>query len=757
MAPTGAETKGTVVFSKLSVVATTLVALGATAGSAWAQGDVGVGHSGWKWGNPQPQGNTLRHIEFAPGTGYAAGEFGTLLRTENGLTWTGIPTGQTAAITDLRAVDADTVIFGAGCVMRRSDDRGENFRRVPFVSREQNCPSALAAFHFPSDQTGYVVLADGSVSKTTDGGQSFGGKREVPGTAAASGGSAVPADVFFVNDTTGFALAGGALYRTTNNADTWDLEATAGAALNSVHFPDPTTGYAVGDNNTILKSTDGGDTWNPVAVPGPAQAGKLTRVRCANANVCLFSTENGDKLLRTTDGGSNVTAVDPSPRPVYAAAFATPTNAVGVGLHGTTVFSTDAGTSTATPAFGGVGDRLGAGETIDLTRIRATDANLVHAPGSRGRVGRSTDGGKSWSTVQVPTAQLITDVSFPDANTGFAVDSGDALRFTGNGGAQWTPIDIGEPPSVNSVLALDRNTAILFTDRGIYRSTAAADTSGGGTTFEAIDNAKVRRTAFSNFDRTDGQVLFAWGPTSLWTSNNRGATWRTVAGPVRRPRYSAVDFVSSRQGFALTTDGRVWTTRNGGRKWTELPGTGTNAATDLAFGDARHGYLTIPEWGEAGGAGWVLATSDAGATWRPQRISPGRMVAGGLEAPAPTSAFALGVGEGRGADLFRTDTGGDLGDVSAITVKPSTKRIRRPGAVRLTVQLAPSVSGVPVALFARSGRSTRWTLLDAGTTTAGKLTVDTRVRATTRFVAQWPGDADRNGDGSPVTTVTLKR
>ena len=717
-----------------------------------------MGHSGWKWGNPQPQGNTLNHLEFGPGVGYAAGEFGTLLRTENGLGWTGIPTGTRANITDLRAVDADTVIFGSGCVMRRSDDRGDNFRRVPFVAREQNCPSPLASFHFPTDQTGYVVLADGSVSKTTDGGQSFGGKREIPGTQAAGGGGAVPSDVFFVNDSTGFALAAGTLFRTTDNADNWVPKATApGAALNSVFFPDPTNGYAVGANNTILKSTDGGDTWNPVAVPPDAAGGNLTRVRCANANVCLFSTESGDKVLRTTNGGTTVTAVDPSPRPIFAAAFASPTTAVGVGQHGVTVFSPDAGTSTATPAFGGVGDRLGAGEDIDLTRLRATDAQLVHAAGTRGRIGRSTDGGRTWSTVQVPTAQLITDVSFPDANTGFAIDTSNALRFTGNGGAQWTPIDTGDTPGVNAIYANDRNTAILFTDRGIYRSTAAADTSGGGTTFEAIDNSKVRRSQFAEYDRTDGQVLFAWGPTQLWTSGDRGATWRTVTGPVKRPRYRAVDFVSARQGFALTTDGRVWTTRNGGRKWTELAGTGTNRATDLAFGDARNGYLTIPDWAGAGAGGWVLATSDAGKSWRPQLLGPSSIVTGGLKAPSATSAFALGSGAGRGADLFRTDTGGNLGDVSAITVKPSVRRLRRAGRVRLTVQLNPSVSGVRVGLFARSGRSTRWTLVQSGLTTAGKLVVDARVRATTRFIAQWPGDADRNGDGSPITTVTLRR
>src|SRR2546421_1805480 len=55
---------------------------------ALAPASVQVGSSGWQWGNPLPQGNTLRSISFAGANGYAAGDFGTLLRTtDGGTTW----------------------------------------------------------------------------------------------------------------------------------------------------------------------------------------------------------------------------------------------------------------------------------------------------------------------------------------------------------------------------------------------------------------------------------------------------------------------------------------------------------------------------------------------------------------------------------------------------------------------------------------------------------------------------------------------
>src|SRR3954463_14489962 len=101
----------------LSVAALALIAAATVAQAD----DVTVGHSGWNWGNPQPQGNTLRAVEFTGARGFAAGDFGTLLRTDDrGRSWTGIPTGTTAALAHIAIPDENTVVVGSGCVMRRS-------------------------------------------------------------------------------------------------------------------------------------------------------------------------------------------------------------------------------------------------------------------------------------------------------------------------------------------------------------------------------------------------------------------------------------------------------------------------------------------------------------------------------------------------------------------------------------------------------------------------------------------------------------
>ncbi len=80
----------------LAVLVGSLLAL--LLSTAVASAAVSVGHSGWTWGSPRPQGNDLHGLAFASGgPGYAVGDFGTLLKTgDGGATWSGLSTGTTA-------------------------------------------------------------------------------------------------------------------------------------------------------------------------------------------------------------------------------------------------------------------------------------------------------------------------------------------------------------------------------------------------------------------------------------------------------------------------------------------------------------------------------------------------------------------------------------------------------------------------------------------------------------------------------------
>jgi photosystem II stability/assembly factor-like uncharacterized protein len=680
--------------------------------------------------------------------GYAVGDFGTLLRSDDsGATWRGISTGTTFDLTRLRAVDANTVVVGSGCLLRRSDDGGASFRRLLFTSSETSCPAMIASFHFPSAQVGYLLLSDGTVVQTGNGGASFSGRQPVPGTQATrpTATPATPSDIFFTDATTGFALTsgpdGGSIYRTTDGGNTWVRKATDPHALASVFFADAMNGYAVGTSNTILKTGDGGSTWEVQTVPDDVPADNLTSIRCSGATECLMATASGDRVLRTTDGGTTVTAINPSARKVFAATLSSASVAVGVGERGTTVRSTNA--DATEPSFSPVGDEPLTGA---FTRLRATSADVVAAPGENGRLALSTNGGRSWTAVRVPTPDNLLDAWFVDATHGFVLDVNGRAQRTDDGGASWALLDTGTSVRPFSIYAPDGNTVLLFGPTNVRRS------QDGGNSFEVVDSSAANKARPVDYDRTSGGVLFAYGANRLIESSDLGATWKAVKGPQKHPSYQRVDFVSETTGFALTAGGRVWRTANGGRKWTELRSTGSSRSYDLAFSSPTDGYLAVRSFGRSiGDMAWLLHTSDGGATWRPQLLDNAPLNGRGLTAPVAGTAFGLA----GGMDLLYTNTGGDRGSDTKLTLAAQPRTIgRKARTVKLSGKLTPAAAGATVVVSARVEHSPIWKVIDAPkVSSSGTFSSSIRVRATTDVVAQWSGDAAHDGDGSRTLTI----
>src|SRR3954453_21318248 len=234
--------------------------------TAPAHASVQVSQSGWQWGNPTPQGNTIRAMDFVQGRGYAIGDDGTALRTDDGgATWSGLATGTSQDLTRVQAVTPDVVVVlgGGGCVVRRSDDGGKTFRKM-FVLAETNCPDKVAASYFVTPQVGYLLLQDGNVLRTTDGGQTFGRGTAIPGTpASAGGGRGVPADAIFTSPDAGLVFLAGAnvAFRTTDAGASWTPEPDVQPGnVQRMKMIDGNTFYAFGPN-TLLRTTDQGQTW----------------------------------------------------------------------------------------------------------------------------------------------------------------------------------------------------------------------------------------------------------------------------------------------------------------------------------------------------------------------------------------------------------------------------------------------------------------------------------------------------------------
>lgn len=711
----------------------------ATAGTP-AFANVQVGASGWQWGNPLPQGNTLRSASFAGTTGYAAGDFGTLLKTtDGGATWSGLPVGTFQNLSVVQALDANTVFAGGGCVARRSTDGGRTFTSIAFTPVEATCPASLTALSFVSPTLGYLLLSDGSVFTTDDGGTQFAQRTALPGTSAA-GGAAQPTSLVFTSATTGVGATGdGRVFRTTDAGVSWRVVGEFGFGLRQLWFADADHGFAVGTGGNFLRTSDGGSTWTRADLgAGPLD---YSGIRCADTQLCILSTVGGAQLVRTTDAGATAAAaITPSTSAVYTAAFASPTRVVALGASGTTVVSDDAG-STFTPVGGRLDARLGA------LRAGAT-RGTAFALGGPGVLARTTDGGRSWSRGSVPTSSVVTDVSFPTADVGYALDATGGLFRTANGGRTWKTLGAGTTARVNAVLAPSADVVLTAGVRGLRRS------ADGGGTFAPIGGRGAPRATLTALAQRGGAIV-ASGARTIVASRDGGRSWRAVPRPGQRRdggggvSVRQVAFVSATTGWLLDDRGGVWRTTDGGRRWTALDAVGTRAVTGLAASSARAAYLVLERFGGNGG-GYLLRTADAGATWQPQFVIADAIAAGGVVAPPGGIDYLLG----SRSQLLSTTTGGSVGAPSRLTLSTRRRRLSKPGRVTVSGRLSPAGRSARVVVSALIGRS--WSSQTADVAANGAFVTAWRVpRGTTRFVAQWTGDFSAAGAGSRVLDVTV--
>src|SRR5262249_15870473 len=208
------------------------------------------------------------------------------------------------------------------------------------------------------------------------------------------------------------------------------------------------TAVAVGAFGTILRATDGGDTWTPQPSGTTAY---LSGVAFADATVgvAVGSTApyapGSAVILRTTDGGATWTREGWNwpPDGLSGVCFADGNNGWAVG--GRQILQTTDGGLTWKLQF------QYAGVPLPFRGVSCVDANTGWAVRDGGNIYGTTDGGTTW-TLQLHefSVAFFNAVSFVDANTGWAVGGTSgipndfvAIYKTTDGGAMWTRLVSG--------------------------------------------------------------------------------------------------------------------------------------------------------------------------------------------------------------------------------------------------------------------------------------------------------------------------
>jgi RHS repeat-associated protein len=225
--------------------------------------------------------------------------------------------------------------------------------------------------------------------------------------------------------------------------------------LMATQMANESTGYAVGENGTVLKTTDGGTAWSVMSTGVSNDFYGLYFNSAADGIVI----GTGGLILRTTNGGSSWTPVSSGTTGTLRDAYIL---ADGLGLivgdGGTVLRSTNSGSSWNSVALGFSAPHLNAVYSIDKT--------TAYAVGDDGTILRGTNNGQAWEkllqTNNSPwTTQHLRDVWFRDYVTGYAIGDNGTVLKTNERGETWETETINSTADLRSITFLNQSNAFI--------------------------------------------------------------------------------------------------------------------------------------------------------------------------------------------------------------------------------------------------------------------------------------------------------
>jgi photosystem II stability/assembly factor-like uncharacterized protein len=246
---------------------------------------------------------------------------------------------------------------------------------------------------------------------------------------------------------------------------TWTLQSSGStASLRGISVVSNQVVWASGSRGTVLRSLDGGATWQARAVPG-ADALDFRDVDAFSAEVAyILSIGNGgdSRIYKTRDGGATwaLQFTNQEPDGFYdAMAFWDERRGIAVSdsINGQFVIikTEDGGASWSRvsnaaipPAQDGEGYFAASGTNVAVWGDR--HVWLGTGAAERARVLRSSDAGRTWQVVDTPLGSGSTtgifSIAFRDAMHGVVVGGNyeradeaiDNIAMTSDGGASWT-------------------------------------------------------------------------------------------------------------------------------------------------------------------------------------------------------------------------------------------------------------------------------------------------------------------------------
>ena len=567
--------------------------------------------------------------------------------TDAGRTWVpifdGQPTGSIGALA-VAPSNPDIIYVGSGEGLRRPDlstgdgiykstDAGHTWRHLGLRDGQQITNVIVD----PQDPNRVFVAVLGhpygpnserGVFRSTDGGETW-------------------QKIFYKDDDTGATdLAFDPKNPQTLYADMW-----------SSRRPPWTTGNPLeGHTGGLFKSSDGGDTWHPLAKGLPTNAQGLGRIGFgispSNPNRMYALVDAAPEvggLYRSDDAGESWQRVNHEERiwgrgSDFAWVRVAPDNPDTIYICNTSTYrSSDAGTS-FTAIKGAPG-----GDDYHTVWINPENPRIILLASDQGAT-VTVNGGDTWSSwYNQPSAQfyhVITDNQFPYWVYGGQQESGSAGTASRSDWGEitfrdWHPVGTEE---YGYVAPDPLHPNLIYGGKATRFDMITGQTQDVSPVILRTGKYRFNRTAPLIFSPAAPHTLYL-GSNVLFKTTDAGHSWQIISPDLTRedpgvpPNIGDMIASDPAQGkhrgviyslapssldanliWAGTDDGLVWLTRDGGQNWREVSPPGLTAWSKIAQLDASHFdpngvYAAVNRFRLDDLHPYIYRTHDGGQTW----------------------------------------------------------------------------------------------------------------------------------------------
>lgn len=321
---------------------------------------------------------------------------------------------------------------------------------------------------------------------------------------------------------------------------------------------------------------------------------------------------------------------------LFSAAFSTAAIGYAVGSGGACLKTTNGGSSWTA---------INLNVPYDLLKVAFPDANTGFIGGgyqnNYGKVIKTTDGGTSWQEVLHFEGKL-NNMFFLDAQHGW-VAGYDQFFSTADGGSTWTTHQLQNFYDVLSIVFLTPSIGFMTPNNA---SIGVQKTTDGGLTWKATLDQYTNELDFTDVNTI--YTLKSNSPGMVYKTTDQGTNWLSVSTGLTGS-LKAINFITSSLGFVWSRDphfGRIFRTTNAGQEWTK---TFDDPIVDINEVVAAPGGKIF-----AVGTGGMILSSNDGNQWNVVHAGPIRGTLRRVAFTGNLNGFAVG----NNGSMIKTVDGG---------------------------------------------------------------------------------------------------